>query len=84
MSYTVMPSVEYYLAGGAYRPCTILVNSDDDLATVMTEGYLDGDTTLTYTDDLMALVNTSEGLVWLAISTANKHISLIAPLNPSA
>lgn len=62
------------------RPARITIRTDDDLATVMTEGYLDGETTLTYSDELLAMVETTEGLVELAVSMANSHVSLIYPL----
>lgn len=67
----------YYLN---IRPARITINTDDSLATVMTEGYLDNETSITYSDDLLALVLTTDGLIELAVSTANGHISLVAPL----
>jgi len=71
----------YYLN---IRPARINIKTDDSLATVMTEGYLDGETSLTYSDELLALVETTDGLIELAVSTANDHVSLVAPLNPFA
>jgi len=67
----------YYLN---FRPCRVIINTDDNLATVMTEGYLDGENTVVYTEDLQALVLTTDGVVTLAISLANSHTSLIAPV----
>ncbi|CEG60974.1 hypothetical protein [Legionella micdadei] len=76
---SVNASGEYWNIGNI-RPCWIYIKTDDSLATVMTQGYLDNETTLNYTDELMALVKVTEGLVILAVSTANNHISLIAPV----
>ena len=77
MSFTVQASVEYYLG---YNPCFIYINSTDNLATVTSAGYLTGDTSVNYSNGLMAVVNTTDGLVILAVSVSGDQINLIPPL----
>lgn len=74
----VSGSTEYWVN---IRPCHIYIKTSDDLATVMTEGYLDSDESLTYSNELMAIVEVTEGLVMLQVSMANDHTSLIAPVS---
>ena len=75
MAITFVSGETLYYVG--LRPARILINTTDDLVTVKTQGYLDGETTLTYTEDLLALVKTNQGLVELQVSLANGHVSLI-------
>ena len=63
------------------RPSTIYIKTTDDLATVMTTGYLNGETSLTYSNDLMAVVEVTEGLVTLQVSVEGEDTSLIAPVS---
>lgn len=79
---SVNGSVEYWIGNRLISPVFIYINTDDSLATVMTEGYLDEEESLSYDDDLMALVKTTDGLAMLAVSTANEHVSLIMPVAP--
>ena len=63
------------------RPATIYIKTNDDLATVMTTGYLNGETSLTYSNDLLAVVEVTEGLVSLQVSIVDENTSLIAPVS---
>ena len=77
----VAGSVEY---GVGLVPCTLLIQTSDDISTVMGLGYLNGsDVTynIIFSNSLMALVTTSDLAtpVWLAISISGSDISLISP-----
>ena len=63
------------------RPATIYIKTNDDLATVMSTGYLNGETSLTYSNDLLAVVEVTEGLVSLQVSIVGENTSLIAPVS---
>ncbi len=71
-------STEYWVN---IRPTTIYIKTTDDLATVMTTGYLNGETSLTYSNDLLAVVEVTEGLVSLQVSIVGENTSLIAPVS---
>ncbi len=79
-------AINYVIGESVYyinlRPARIIINTDDSLETVMTEGYLDGETSLVYSNDLVALVLTTDGVVELSVSVTGEHTSLIAPLSP--
>ena len=77
MSFIVQGGVEYYLG---YTPCFIYINTTDSLETVTAPGYLNGDTTVTYSNGILAAVNTTDGLVILAVSISGDQINLIPPL----
>ncbi len=77
MTFTVKGSVEYYLG---YNPCFIYIDTTDSLQTVTAPGYLNGDTTVTYSNGILAAVNTTDGLVILAVSVSGDQINLIPPL----
>lgn len=77
---SVNGSTEYWVN---IRPASIFIKTSDDLATVMTPGYLNGEESLTYSNDLMALVEVTEGLVGLQVSIVGEDTSLIAPVVPT-
>lgn len=79
---SVVPSNEYSYP---VRPADIFISTSDNLVTVMGLGYLNGsDVTygITYSNDLIALVLTTDGLSWLSISVDGSNISLVPPLVP--
>lgn len=79
---SVNGSVEYSVH---LVPCTLLINTSDPIAAVLTTGYLNGsDVTygITYANTQMALVVTSDLTtpVWLAIQIdTSSNINLVAP-----
>ncbi len=79
-------AINYVIGESVYyinlRPARIIINTDDSLETVMTEGYLDEETSLVYSNDLVALVLTTDGVVELSVSVDGGHTSLIAPISP--
>ena len=77
MSFSVMAGIEYNIG---LTPSFLFINTTDTLSTVLTTGYLTGDTTVTYTNNLMAFVTTTDkGAVLLAISVSGSVISLVMP-----
>lgn len=73
------PSVEYNVG---VRPSWISVDTNDDLATVMGVGYLNGAGApyVTWTNNLMCLVTTSDTTpVWLAVQIDGSDVNLVAP-----
>jgi hypothetical protein len=76
---SVNGSTEYWIPSGI-RPCFIYIKTSDNLDTVMTTGYLNEDESLTYSNELMAIVEVTEGLVMLQVSVSGGNTSLIAPV----
>lgn len=74
MSYTVIGGVEYNVG---VVPSLIYIHTTDSLATVTTTGYLTGDTSVSYSNNLMAVVNTTNGMFLLAVVVSGSVISLI-------
>lgn len=72
----VFGSVDY--AFGRY-PCLVNIQTSDSLATIMATGYLDSEMTLTYSSNMIALVQANEGLIYLQVDVAGGHTSLINP-----
>lgn len=76
----VTGSVEYSVH---LHPATLLINTDDDVATVMGTGYLNGsDTTfgVTYAEDLIALIIVTDRPtpIWMGIEIDGSDINLVA------
>lgn len=77
----VQGSVEYSVGCPV---CTIMVQTSDPIATIMSTGYLNGsDTTfeMVYTNTQMAIVSSSDTTpVWLAVQIdGESNINLVAP-----
>lgn len=72
----ILGSVEY---GIDYSPCGIIIDTSDDILTVMGVGYLNGRDDITFSDAQLALVNTTDGLISLQVSIVGDNISLISP-----
>lgn len=69
-----IPSVEENVG---VIPSTILIDTSDSLATVMASGYLNDASGVNFKNTQMALVNTTDGLIWLQVSVIGNTISLI-------